>query len=66
MGMRETYGQMLEDLLNAAVDKHLDGASIKMKLHEEIDKLVDGKLEELKYKLKADIIDKIDGEDDIP
>lgn len=65
MGFREQYGQMVEDLLNAAVDKYLDAADIKVKLHEAIDKLVDEKLADLKHKLKAEVIDQIDGEDDI-
>ena len=65
MGFRETYGQMVEDALNVAVDKYLNGEEIKAKLNEEVNKLIDGKLEDLKHQLKAEVIDKIDGEDDI-
>lgn len=65
MGFREQYGQMVEDALNLAVDKYLDGDAIKKQLHEQVDKLVDENLADLKHKLKAEVIDKIDGEDDI-
>lgn len=72
MGFRETYGGMIETLLNEAVDEHLNADLLK----EQADKLVDGlkvqvhelideKLVELKAAVKEGI-DKIDGEDDIP
>lgn len=61
MGFREQYGQMAEDLLNAAVDKYLNADDIKAKINE----MVDEKLVDLKHKLKAEVIDLIDGEDDI-
>ena len=66
MGFRETYGVMVEDALNVAVDKYLDAEDIKKQLHEQIDKLVDEKLADLKEKLKSNVIDMIDGQDDIP
>lgn len=65
MSLRKKYGPMVETLLNAAVDQHLDATEIKKQLHEMIDKLVDEKLENFKQYLKADLIDKIDGVDDI-
>ena len=65
MGFRETYGGMLETLLNEAVDKHLDGEAIKTKLNEEINKLVDGELASFKAKVKANFIDQLNGLDDI-
>ncbi len=66
MGLREDYGPIVEGFLNKAVDKHLDGDAIKAKLHVEVDRLVDNQLEVLKHKLKAEVIDLIDGKDDIP
>lgn len=65
MGLREQYGPLLESALNVAVDKYLDADVLKKELHEAIDKLVDSKLADLKHKLKAEVIDKIDGQDDI-
>ena len=65
MGLRETYGGMIEAALNELVDKHLDATKLKEELHSVVDKYVDEYLEDLKHKLKADLIDKIDGEDDI-
>lgn len=65
MDIRKTLGGKLEEALNAAVDKHLDATSLKEQLHKGVDKLVDDKLADLKHKLKADVIDLIDGEDDI-
>ena len=65
MGFRETYGSMVEAALNALVDKHLDGTAVKEKLHKIIDELVDSKLEEFKKYIKADVIDLINGVDDI-
>lgn len=65
MGFRETYGSIVETALNGAVDKYLDATEIKKVLHDQIDKLIDDKLADIKQKLKADVIDQIDGEDDI-
>ena len=65
MGFRETYGGIVEAALNGAVDKYLDATEVKKTLHEQIDKLVDEKLADIKQKLKADVIDLIDGQDDI-
>lgn len=65
MGLRETYGQLIEDLLNAAVDKYLDADNIKKEINQMVDKFVNENLENIKQKLKAEVIDKIDGEDDI-
>jgi hypothetical protein len=66
MGFRETYGKMVEDALNSAVDKYLDAEGIKVQLHAEIDKLIDGQLADIKEKLKANVIDQIDGIDQVP
>lgn len=66
MGFRETYGQLAEDYLNKFVDENLDAVKIKEELHKKIDEWVDANLLGLKEKLKADVIDLIDGEDDIP
>lgn len=66
MGLRETYGQLIEDLLNAALDKYLDADTLKKQINEAVNKMIDEKLESIKKKLKAEVIDRIDGEDDIP
>jgi hypothetical protein len=66
MGLRETYGQLVEDLLNAALDKYLDADTLKKQINEAVNKMIDEKLESIKKKLKAEVIDRIDGEDDIP
>ena len=65
MGLRETYGQLIEDLLNAAVDKYLDADNIKKEINIMVDKFVNENIDNMKQKLKAEVIDKIDGEDDI-
>lgn len=72
MGFREEYGGKLEEALNKAIDENLPKLSldkIKAELHEQVDKLVDkhvgGLVEGLGEKLKKDVIDLIDGEDDI-
>ena len=65
MGVREKYGPIIESALNVAVDKYLDGAKIKAELSEKLNELVDKHLAEFKHKLKAEIIDQIDGKDDI-
>lgn len=64
MGLRETLGGKVEEVLNGLVDK-IDADSIKVKLHAEVDKMVDKYVADVKEKLKADVIDLIDGEDDI-
>jgi len=65
MGIREELGGRLEEALNKAVDKHLNADLIKEQLYSAIDDMVDKFLGELNHKLKADVIDLIDGEDDI-
>ena len=72
MGLREELGGKLEDTLNKLVDEKLKGVSldaIKAKLNEELNKLVDKHLGEvvngLADRLKKDVIDLIDGQDDI-
>ena len=65
MGIRETYGAMLETVLNAAVDKHLNADLIKEQLHKSVDEMVDKHLADVRHKLKAEVIDLIDGEDDL-
>lgn len=66
MGLREVLGGLAEEELNKLVDE--------LKPEELVDKLVDlikpqlAKVlnDEIKAKLKANYIDKLDGEDDIP
>lgn len=64
MSFRETYGGMVEAVLNNAVDEHLDAQSIKDQLHKAVDELVDSKLADVKRAIKVGI-DKIDGEVDL-
>lgn len=65
MGIKETILGKVEEYLNNAVDTYLDASVIKEELHLAVDKLVDNNLMQLKHKLKADVIDRLDGEDDI-
>lgn len=65
MGIREEIGGRVEDMLNKALDNNLKPEVIKEKLHEQVDKLVDQYIGDLKHKIKADVIDLIDGENDI-
>jgi hypothetical protein len=66
MGLRESLGGQLEDVLNGLVDKHLDSKELSEKIAKEIAKLIEKYVgDDLKHKIKADIIDLIDGEDDI-
>lgn len=66
MGLRETYGGMIETAINAGIDQYLSPEAVKQLLKESVDKLVDEKYEELVMKLKANVVDKINGIDDIP
>lgn len=73
MGIREKLGGALEEKLNEAVDKaveNLDLDGLKSTIHEKIDALIDEKIkglvEPLANKLKANVIDLIDGTDDLP
>ena len=71
MGLREEIFGKVEEKLNESVDK-ISAESLKKeadklveKLREELYKFIDEKVDGFKHKLKADIIDKLDGEDDI-
>jgi len=73
MGIRESLGGALEEKLNAAVDKavaELDLSTIANSLKAKIDELINDNakalIEPLADKLKANVIDLLDGEDDIP
>ena len=61
MGLREDLGGKLEDALNKLVDEHLSAE----KLTPLIVNLLEGQIDKIKQVLKADVIDKIDGVDDI-
>lgn len=72
MGLREELGGKIEAVLNKLVDeklKTLDIAVIKAEVHKHTDALLDGYvagvLDGLGEKIKKDVIDLIDGEDDI-
>jgi len=73
MGWREQLGGPVEDVLTKLVQNALEEVSpnkIKAALHEKVDDLVDeyigDKLEYISKKIVANIIDQIDGVDDIP
>ncbi len=61
MGLREELGGKIEETMNRLVDEHL---SVEM-LTPMIESLLREQLETLKHKIKADVIDLIDGQDDI-
>ena len=61
MDLRKDLGGKLEDALNKLVDEHLS-ASVLVPL---VEKLLNGQLDKIKQKIKADYIDLIDGEDDV-
>lgn len=61
MGLREEFGGKIEEALNKLIDEKLS-AEILTPL---IVDLLNKQLEGLKHKLKAEVIDLIDGEDDI-
>lgn len=61
MGLRETLGGQLEAALDAAVDKNLSAEMLTPLVLDLLNKQLEG----IKHKIKADIIDLIDGEDDI-
>lgn len=65
MGLRERIGGKIEDIINARIDE-FKSEDLKKELHAKVDELVNNNLDLLKTKLKANIIDMIDGEDDIP
>lgn len=72
MGLREELGGKLEAALNKLVDDKLKEVSLdqlKAEAHKQVDALVDkhlgGVLDSLAEKLKKDVIDLIDGEDDV-
>ena len=65
MGLRKEYGHKIEEALNAAVDKYITADMLVALVIPQLTSLLQSKTEELKQKLKADVIDLIDGEDDI-
>jgi hypothetical protein len=61
MGLREDLGGKLEDALNKLVDEHLSAE----KLTPLLTGLLEGQVGKLKELIKKDVIDLLDGEDDI-
>lgn len=61
MGLREELGGKVEEALNKLVDEHLSAE----KLTPLIVGLIDTQVAKLREMLKKDVIDKIDGQDDI-
>lgn len=66
MGIRETLGGMAEEELNQLVDELMSEDMVDDLLAMAKPQLTKLLNEQLKAKLKANYIDKIDGEDDIP
>lgn len=67
MGFRKTYGGLVETAANKAVDDLFAGEELSEKIGklvaEQVKKIVG---DNLRDKIKANYIDLIDGEDDIP
>lgn len=61
MGLREELGGKIEEALNKLVDEHLSAE----KLTPLLNGLLNEQLDKVKQRIKADVIDLIDGEDDI-
>lgn len=61
MGLRADLGGKVEEALNKLVDEHLSAE----KLTPLITNLLEGQVEKLREMIKKDVIDLIDGEDDI-
>jgi hypothetical protein len=61
MGLREELGGKLEEALNKLVDEKLSAEILTPLIVDLLNKQLGG----LKDKIKADVIDLIDGEDDI-
>lgn len=65
MGLREDFGGKVEAALNAAVDKYVTADMLTALIIPQLESLLKTQTEKLKQQLKADVIDLIDGEDDI-
>lgn len=61
MGVREELGGKIEEALNKLVDEKLSAEILAPLIVDMLNKQLDG----IKHKLKADVIDLIDGEDDV-
>ena len=61
MDLRKEFGGKIEEALNKAVDEHLS-AAVLLPL---VEGVINSQLEKVKHMIKADVIDQIDGEDDI-
>lgn len=61
MGLREELGGKLEDAMNKLVDEHLSAE----KLTPLVVGLIEGQVQKLREMIKKDVIDLIDGEDDL-
>ena len=69
MNLRKKLGGLAETAINKAIDE-IDSDKLKEKLMLDVEKLIDrtvsNYLEDFKHKVKANYVDLIDGEDDIP
>ena len=66
MGLRETYGGIVESGLNEAIDKNLSKEKVMALVVEKLEQVLGENWDALLAKVKSDYIDLIDGEDDIP
>lgn len=65
MGLREDLGGKVEEALNKAVDKYVTPEMLTSLIIPQLESLLKTQTEKLKQQLKADVIDLIDGVDDI-
>lgn len=65
MDLRKDFGGKIETALNAAVDKYITADMLIALIIPQLTSLLSTKTEELKHQLKAEVIDLIDGEDDV-
>lgn len=65
MDLRKDFGGKIETLLNAAVDKYVNPETLAAMILPQLVDLIKTQSENLKHQLKAEVIDLIDGEDDI-
>lgn len=65
MDLRKEFGGKIEAALNAAVDKYITPEMLTSLIIPQLTDLLAKQTNNLKAQLKADVIDLIDGEDDV-
>lgn len=66
MGLRQEIGGKIEEAIDKAIDEQLSAEKLTALVVPMFTKLINEQLEGLKAKVKANYVDLIDGEDDIP